>query len=36
MENLRLFGRLAGVRGPRLGSRLAETAAALGLTELLG
>lgn len=35
-ENLRLFGRLAGLRGPRLNSRMAETAAALGLTEVLG
>jgi ABC-2 type transport system ATP-binding protein len=35
-ENLRLFGRLAGLRGPRLNTRMAETAAALGLTEVLG
>jgi ABC-2 type transport system ATP-binding protein len=36
MENLRLFGRLARLRGPRLSARIAETAAVLGLTEVLG
>jgi ABC-2 type transport system ATP-binding protein len=36
MENLRLFGRLARLRGRRLITRIDETAEALGVTEVLG